>query len=62
MDGMDGKKPLEAVKIKPNKLPFLCPNCNGRGHVGYEKRICVTCKGRGVIIVEQDVKNDLETF
>lgn len=48
----EGKKPFKAI-IKPTKIPFLCPNCNGRGHVGYEKRVCVSCKGKGVLIVDQ---------
>lgn len=56
----DIKEPIKAKVIKPKRLPFICPNCGGRGHVGYEKRVCVSCKGKGVIVVEQDVKDDYE--
>ncbi len=48
-----------------------CPNCNGYGTFGYGKHLCVTCKGRGVIIIDnitgkiiddyEGGKNDLET-
>lgn len=36
----------EQFKIKK------CPNCNGYGTFGYGKHICVTCKGKGVIIID----------
>jgi DnaJ-class molecular chaperone len=30
-------------KIKPEVYAQTCPNCNGRGTVGHEKRPCPTC-------------------
>jgi DnaJ-class molecular chaperone len=29
-----------------------CPNCNGYGTFGYGKHVCITCKGKGVIIID----------
>jgi RecJ-like exonuclease len=29
-----------------------CPNCNGYGTFGYGKHICVTCKGKGIIVID----------
>lgn len=29
-----------------------CPNCNGYGSFSYGKIVCVTCKGKGIIIVD----------
>ncbi len=52
----------ETIKVKPNRLPFTCPNCGGRGTVGYEKRICVSCKGKGVILVDQKDTKEYETY
>ena len=30
-------------KIKPEVYAQVCPNCNGRGHVGFDKHPCPTC-------------------
>ena len=30
-------------KVLPEVYAQVCPNCNGRGTVGYEKRPCPTC-------------------
>ena len=51
---------FEAQKVKPKILPFKCPNCNGYGTVGYDKRKCHSCKGTGVVHVpqEEDISND----
>ena len=46
----------DAVKIKsvePKSLPFKCPNCLGYGTVGYAKKICHSCNGRGIVTVDQ---------
>lgn len=45
-------------KVKPKVLPFRCPNCNGYGVVGYAKKVCHSCKGKGYILVEQEVKEE----
>lgn len=50
---------LSKVKeIKPNTLPFKCPNCNGYGTVGYKKATCHSCGGTGVVFVPQVVEED----
>lgn len=40
-------------QIKPNTLPFKCPNCNGYGSVQYGKKVCHSCGGTGVVFVPQ---------
>lgn len=36
----------EKFKIKK------CPNCNGYGTFSYGKHVCITCKGKGVIVID----------
>lgn len=48
----------ETKPIKPNTLPFKCPNCNGYGTVGYDKRTCHSCGGKGVVFVPQIIEED----
>ena len=45
-------------EIKPNTLPFKCPNCNGYGVVGYAKKVCHSCGGKGVVFVPQIIEED----
>ena len=48
-------------KITPTTLPFKCPNCGGYGHVGYAKKACHSCDGKGVVFVPQfNIKDDYE--
>jgi len=54
---MDDQRVVETLKIKPKKLPFKCPSCNGWGSVGYAKKLCPSCNGKGVIIVDQKEKD-----
>lgn len=44
--------------VKPNTLPFKCPNCNGYGTVTKERRPCHSCGGKGVIFVPQVIEED----
>lgn len=37
--------------IKPQYIPFKCPNCNGYKTVSYGKRVCPTCSGDGYLKV-----------
>lgn len=30
-------------KVEPELYAQVCPNCNGRGTVGFDKRPCPTC-------------------
>jgi len=53
----------EVRKVKPTTLPFKCPNCNGYGTVGYDKRECHSCDGKGIVYVPQipiDEKEDID--
>lgn len=34
--------------------PERCPVCKGRGLVNWEKDICGTCGGTGVIVIDQE--------
>jgi DnaJ-class molecular chaperone len=34
-------------------LPERCPVCKGRGLVNWEKEVCATCDGTGVIVIDQ---------
>lgn len=29
-----------------------CPNCNGYGTVSFGKYICVACKGKGIVVID----------
>lgn len=49
---------VDTTKIKAKVIPFKCPNCGGRGTVGYDKRTCHSCKGQGYITVAQEVEVD----
>ena len=39
---------------KVKAIPFKCPACNGWGTVGYAKKICRSCNGTGIVVVDQD--------
>lgn len=50
-------------KIKPKNIWQKCPNCNGYGSVSYGKRTCVSCQGRGVLLLpvnDDEVKVDAD--
>lgn len=34
---------LKIKEVKPELYAQVCPNCNGRSTVGYDKRPCPTC-------------------
>lgn len=35
-------------------LPERCPVCKGRGLVNWEKDICASCGGSGVVVINQE--------
>lgn len=35
-------------------IPERCPTCKGRGMVNWEKEICGSCGGTGVIVIDQE--------
>lgn len=48
-------------KIKPKNIWQKCPNCNGYGTVSFGKRTCVSCQGKGVLLLPvEPVKDDEE--
>ena len=49
---------IDHKKITPKVIPFKCVNCNGYGTVRYGKQVCHSCKGKGYILVEQEIKED----
>ena len=49
----------ETKQIEPNLLPFKCPVCNGWGTLGYRKKPCHACKGKGYILVDQAEYDEL---
>jgi len=44
----------EVQKIKLQYIPFKCPNCNGYGSVSYGKQQCKVCKGKGLVVINQE--------
>ena len=52
------------TKIEPKYIPFKCVTCNGYGSISYGKYICKACKGKGIIVINQEtglqVNNDDE--
>jgi DnaJ-class molecular chaperone len=38
---------IEIEKVTPEYYAQTCPNCQGRGTVGYERRPCPTCGQSG---------------
>ena len=54
----DINKIEDTKKVKPNVLPFKCPNCNGYGTIMYGKKTCHSCKGKGYILVPQEIKEE----
>lgn len=35
-------------------LPERCPVCKGRGLVNWEKDMCASCSGSGVVVINQE--------
>lgn len=45
---------INDVKIIVTKVPFKCPICAGFGTLGYGKKVCHGCDGRGFVIISQE--------
>lgn len=41
-------------KIKTRNIWQRCPNCQGHGTVSFGKRTCISCQGRGVLLLPVD--------
>lgn len=50
-------KTINDIKITPKILPFRCPVCRGFGTVNYGKQDCKTCKGTGMVLINQEEEN-----
>jgi len=53
----DNLQTINDTRIIPKILPFRCPVCRGFGTVNWGKKGCNTCKGKGVILVDQEKKD-----
>lgn len=55
---------INGVKIIANRLPFLCPVCNGFGTLRRGTKECQGCHGAGWIAVDQNptYPPDLSTY
>lgn len=54
---------ITSGKIKPKNIWQKCPNCNGYGTVSFGKRTCVSCQGKGVLLLpvnDDEVKDDAD--
>lgn len=45
-------------KITPRCYAQKCPTCNGYGTVSYGKLTCVSCRGRGFLIIPVELPKD----
>lgn len=56
------KETEEATPIKtiPKCHAERCPNCNGFGSLAYGKKTCVSCLGKGYVIVPNELNGDRE--
>lgn len=41
-------------KVEAKFIPFKCSVCNGFGSLSYGKIVCHACKGKGVLLVNQE--------
>lgn len=46
------KEPMNSTDTK--YAPFKCPVCNGFGTVSFKKIKCHACKGKGLVLVDQE--------
>lgn len=40
---MDERMDTQIIKVEPELYAQICPNCNGRGTVGFDRHPCPTC-------------------
>lgn len=45
---------IRVVKVKPKKIPVECPVCHNFGTLGYARKVCHGCEGKGWILVEAE--------
>ncbi|MEK6878479.1 MAG: hypothetical protein AABY22_02670 [Nanoarchaeota archaeon] len=41
-------------KVKPSAIAQACPVCNTFGTLGYAKKVCHGCDGKGYILIPTD--------
>jgi len=53
---------MDEIEIKTTKQveirPFKCVVCNSFGTLRYGKEVCHACKGKGYILVSQELEVD----
>ncbi len=54
MDPKNSITEIEVIKVKPKNVPVVCPVCRNFGTVGFAKKVCHGCQGKGYILVEAE--------
>ncbi len=47
---------LDNKSFKPKAIAQRCPVCNGFGSVGYGRKICQACGGKGYVLVPTETE------
>ena len=60
MTDLDSPKvKIEVTKAKPMSVAQTCPVCNSFGTLGYAKKTCHGCNGKGYILIPaEEVRNE----
>ena len=48
---------IETKEVEPEVIVQKCPTCNGHGTVGYDRKICHGCRGKGYVYVPVKAKD-----
>ena len=51
------EKLIETKEVEPEVIVQKCPTCNGHGTVGYDRKICHGCHGKGYVYVPVKAKD-----
>ncbi len=47
---------FENKTFKPKAVAQRCPVCNGFGTVGYGRKICQACEGKGYVLIPAETE------
>ncbi len=50
-------KLIETKEVEPEVIAQKCPTCNGHGTVGYDRKVCHGCHGKGYILIPIKAKD-----
>ena len=45
---------IQTTEVKPKRVPFRCPVCNGFGTLKHGSKTCQACSGTGYVVIEQE--------